>query len=174
MLAVRGRRKALPYEDPQVSGTVAPGDLLALLEGSAEVADRQLVDPGSRGGQHPGRYLGLQPKAVLFEVEAPQQVAAECLVPRRDVADGGVVHDTRRQAEQPISDVVREEVHALRLTAAEPRAVDSVGVAGRYGLDQTGNVDRVVLEISVLHDDDIPTGEPQGRAYRSCLALVLG
>jgi hypothetical protein len=66
-----------------------------------------------------------------------------------------------------------EQVRALRLPSAQPRAIDHVGVPFEQGRHQPRQIDRVVFEIGVLDDDDIACRFPDPAAHGAALARVV-
>ncbi|MNL50354.1 hypothetical protein D3C87_1733660 [compost metagenome] len=57
--------------------------------------------------------------------------------------------------------------------AREARAVDHVCLVLDDGLHQDGVLGRIVLEVGVLHDDDLASGLPEAFAQSRALAHVL-
>src|SRR5437763_909301 len=107
-------------QHPDRAEPVAPGNVLALGERASVVRDRQLVDPEPALADL-RRDLRLDPEPVLTQVERPQDVGAERLVPRLHVGQRRVVEQGRQQREEAVADEVPEEVRPLRLAAAETR-----------------------------------------------------
>ncbi len=67
----------------------------------------------------------------------------------------------------------REQIRTLRAAARETGAENDVCDAALDRLDQRRDVRRVVFEVGVLDDGDLPVGVWDGRANRRTLAAVF-
>src|SRR4051812_31463784 len=139
--------EAVLEERPHGREAVLPRDLLPLVVGAPVVADRQLVDPEAATADLGGQ-LRLDAEVGLAQrLGRAQHLERESLVARLPVRQRRVVEDVREQREEAVAGLVPEEVHALRPPAAQPRAVDDVGVALQDRRDQGRDVGGVVLEV---------------------------
>src|SRR5262245_8824767 len=156
---------------PDGAHAVPPTDLLALAVGAAGVGDADLVDAAAEL-RHLRRDLRLEAEAVLLERDALEHLAAEDLVADLHVGEVHVGEHVREGGEQAVPDIVPVVEHAHGGAAGEARAEDHVRLAGEDGLDQAWVVVRVVLEVGVLHDHEVPAGGLEARAQRGALAPV--
>src|SRR5687767_94057 len=168
------REQVVPDGAPHATHAVAPADLLALGVVAAEVRDRHLVDPPA-GLRDLRRDLGLEAEAALPDYEAIEDLDAECLVAGPDVREIDVRQHVGEQRQQPVPDRVPEEEHAVRAAAKEARAEDDVGEPALDRVEEPENLARVVLEIRILHDDeltaDLRESAAEGRALPGILLL---
>ena len=77
-----------------------------------------------------------------------------------------------QQRQEAVARVVPEQVRALRLAAAQARAVDDVGDALQQRPDELGHVARVVLEVGVLDDHELAADGVEPAPHGRALAAV--
>ncbi|EAU68603.1 hypothetical protein STIAU_8807 [Stigmatella aurantiaca DW4/3-1] len=158
-------------DDVECAHPVLPANLLALLVGAAVVADGHLVHAPAAAGDLRGD-LGLEAEPLFLHPDGFQHLGAEGLVAGLHVREVQARGHVGEGGEHVVHHRVPEVEHPAR-RAGEAAAVDDIRLAIEDGLDDLGDVPRVVLEVRVLDDDDVPGGlgeaAPQGRA----LALVV-
>ena len=132
-LAQAPPRRRVPHDAVDRADAVLPPDLLALGVRAARVRDADLVDPPARGRDLRGD-LGLEPEAVLLDLDRLDHLTPERLVTGLHVGEVQVGEHVRRGGEQPVADRVPVVEDAVRATGEEPRPVDHVGVAGEQRL----------------------------------------
>jgi len=116
-----------------------------------------------------GRHLHLEAEAVALQRRnAIQHAGAEDLVAHLDVGEVQVREHVAHERDDLVAQRVPEVEHAVRPAADEARAEHDVGAAADDGLEQADIIVGVVLEVRVLHEDDVARGprEPvaQGRS----------
>src|SRR5262245_55897325 len=123
------------------------------------------------GVQHVAGELWAELEAPAPQLEALQDRGAKHLVARRLVSDSLAVEQRRRDREYPVRDEVCE-LHALGQAAEEARSVDDVHLRIAERLEQRRIVGGRVLEVAVLHQDDLTRRDLEPGAQRRPLAVV--
>ena len=79
------------------------------------------------------------------------------------------------QGQDPVADRVPEVQHAMRAGGEKADAIDNVGPFASMGLQERRILCRIVLEIGILDNDEIPRSFPnaaaQGRTFPHVLRL---
>ena len=155
---------------PEGHDPVRPADLLAFPVGAPGVRDRHLVDPGVHLGELGGE-LRLHAEAARPDGDALDDVGAEDLVARLHVREVQVRDHVGEEGEELVRDVVPEVQDAAR-GAREAGAVDDVGLALEDRRQELRVVARVVLEVGVLDQHDVPGRLREAPPEGGALALV--
>ncbi len=74
----------------------------------------------------------------------------------------------------PASDQKRNVKHAMRAAGKKARAVDGVGASFDQRLQQHRVLCRIVLEIGVLDDDEVPVASRMPRCKAAPSPMFLG
>ena len=119
-----------------------------------------------------GGDLRFEPETVFLDPNLRQHLAPEDLVAGFHVGEVEVGEDVGRESEHAVADHVPEVHDAMGVAAHEARAEHDIRFAVEDGLEQLRVFLRVVLEIGVLHDDEITSGGGKAGAQRGPLALV--
>src|SRR5512147_87186 len=137
--------------------SVLPADLFSLLVSPAPVADAHLIDPEVAARDFDGD-LGLEAKAVLFNRDGLDHFAAEYLVTSLHVREVDVGKAIGEQGQEPVANRVPEVEDAVRAAAEEAGTVDDVSFSLDERIEEMRILRRIVLEVRVLNDDEIPVG----------------
>src|SRR5487761_132980 len=146
---------------------VTPRNFLSFFIGTARVRDRHFVDPPPSLG-HSRRHFRLKAEAIRAQPHPPNHFLSENLVTGFHVGERQVRDNVGKQRQEFISNVMPEEVNALR-AAQKPRSVHNIGAAVQDRFNQLGVLSRVIFKIGVLDQENIATGlgetAPQGSAF---------
>ena len=99
---------------------------------------------------------GSNPKRFSSNSQTLQHIAPENFVTGFHVAEVYVGKDIREQGKKAIAHHVPEIDHAMRPTTHEARSEDDVGFSVLDWAQQVRVVPRVVLQVCVLDQDDVP------------------
>src|SRR4051794_16944004 len=155
---------------PQRRETVAPSDLLALVELATGVGDRDFVDADLPLQDLRGD-LGLDVEAVAPQAEVGHELPVDELVTRLHVGERRVVQHVGDQREETVADPVEEE-HVAAF-AGEPRAVHDARLAAQHRRHELRPVLGVVLEVGVLDEDVVARRDLDPGAHCGALPAVV-
>src|SRR5262249_3849212 len=120
-----------------------------------------------------GGHFGLEPEPVVLEDEVLDYVASERLVARLHVREVEICECIRQRGQNAIAEAVPEVQHSM-FSTKKPGPENDIRFAVLDRRDERGVVTRVVLEISVLDDDDVAGCMLEAQAERRTLAPVHG
>lgn len=157
----------------QGAHAVLPSDLFSLGVSAAVVGDPDLEDPHPETGGLGGQFR-FDAETVFLDLDAREHLAAKDLVAAFHVREVDVREHVAEHGEEAVPDHVPIEDHPVRTRAGETGAEDDVGLAVDDGTDQPGKLGGVVLEVGVLHGDDVAGSLGESRAEGRSLAPVFG
>ena len=126
------------------------------------------MDAQAQAGDLDGEFR-VEGKAVGAQANLVENGASEGFVAGFDVGEVLVGHRVAEARNQAIAQVV---VHGVG-QAQKARAVHHVGLAFGDEAEQRRVVARVVLQVGVLHDDDLAGGVGEAAAQGRALAAIL-
>src|SRR5262245_32859931 len=138
--------RGVAHDAVQGPDAVPPADLLALVVRAPAVGDADLVNAPPAGGDL-GGDLGLEPEAVLLDVDGLDDLAPEDLEAGLHVGEVQVGEHVRGQREEPVAEGVPEVEDTVRPSGLEPGAEDHVGLAVHERGQQQAVLGWVVLEV---------------------------
>jgi hypothetical protein len=164
-------RHVVTHHAVQRAEPILRANLLALGVGTSCVRHAHLVDaqPHPRDARDD---FGLETKPLLAQVHLLQDLAAEHLVTGLHVREVQIREHVRQQRQEPVADRMPEVQHAVRIPSEEPRPDDNVGASVCKRFNQAAQILRVVLEIRVLHRDEVAGRAPEAGVEGGALALI--
>ena len=166
-------RAAILHQAPECAYSVLPLDFLALFIRTAPIADADFVNAQFPLGDL-YRDFRLETEAFFLQRNRLDDVAAKSLVTRLHIAEVDIGKCVGKQSENPVAHRVSEVKHAMRTSGQKARPVDYVGAPFNQGLQQHRVLCRIVLEIGILDDDEIPRSFPNAAVQRRTLPMFLG